>query len=159
MSLDHDRIEEVAREIETAFGRLTHPGDDKLLHPRCFDDMDIEAFYGGPHWRDVPSDVIDRENAALCFLSPKGFQFYLPAYMIWTLRNYDGGSASVLHTLYSLDPGEPDDELRAFQTSKFELLTPDQRRAIIDFLGLFQDHEDLGSVAERAMENYWGGSN
>jgi hypothetical protein len=157
MSLDHDRIQEVVRQIEAAFGGLDHPGDDKLLHPQCFDDMDIEAFYGGPHWRDVPSDLIAYENAALCFSSPEGFQFYLPAYLIWTLRNYEGESASVLHTLYSLDPGQAGDKLRAFQISKFGLLTPEQRRTIVDFLGLFRDHEDLGPVAESAMENYWGG--
>jgi hypothetical protein len=156
MPLDPDRIEELVRDIEAAFGHLDPPGDDKLLHPRCFDDMDIEAFYGAPHWRDVAPEIIGHENAALCFFSPEGFQFYLPAYMTWSLRHYESGSASVLHTLYSLDPGMWSGELRAFQLSKFELLTPEQRKTIVAFLDLFQDDEDLADLAENALENYWG---
>ncbi|MDH3791629.1 MAG: hypothetical protein OEU25_04280 [Rhodospirillales bacterium] len=120
--------------------------------------MDIEAFYGGLDWRDVPADVLAREHASLCFMSAWGFQFYLPAYMSWVLGNPEDPSASVEHVLYQFDPGAPNDELHPFQVSKYRLLTPDQVGAIVAFLEAFRHVEGRGALAEAALARYWRGA-
>lgn len=157
MAVDRTASAAAVARIAAAFGGLAHPGDGKLLHPQCRDDMDIEAFYGGLDWRDVPAGTLARENASLCFMSAVGFQFYLPAYMHWALGNPDDPSASIEHVLYELDPGAPEDELHAFQVSKYRLLTLDQAGAIVAFLEVFRQVEGRGALAEAALA-YWRGA-
>lgn len=151
------RSAEVAAQIEKAFSGVPHPGDARLLHPQCYDDMDIQAFYGGRHWRDIPEKVIARANAALCFFSPEGFQFYLPAYMLFALRHYRSSSSfSVDSTIYALCPSKGD--LEQFSLSKFSLLTGPQREAVVAFLEVMieeaEGHADT-AIARRALSRYW----
>ena len=157
VSIDSKRVKNIVHLIEAAFARVAHPGDDKLLHPDCRDDMDIVDFYGGVHWRDVAPDVVISGYAAPSFFSAEGFQFYLPAYMIWALRNHDGPEIAIESTLIALDPGERDDALHDFQVSKFALITPRQRLAIVAFLEVFRDVEDRGQYASLALDHYWNG--
>jgi len=143
--------------IEAAFADAKHPGDGRLLHPQCFDNSDIRDFYGGVRWRQVPAEVIERNNASLCFFGPEAFRFYLPAFLLWTLRNYrTSDSFTVDSTIYSLDPGQ--DDLRAFILSKLSALTAPQREAVVAFLEFMRDHSDGHADAEaaaRALDSFW----
>ncbi len=153
--VNDQRIDEVIAKIETAFAEVEHPGDDHLLHDECLDDSDIEDFYGGVGWRDVPSKMIDKNSASLCFFSPEAFQYYLPAYMIWVLQNYTTDSITISTTISSLN-AEPGD-LRRFVLSKLSLLTKPQRMAIIAFLEFLRDHlhDADAEEAEDALNSWW----
>ena len=60
-----------SRRSTAAFARRAAcPPDAELLHERCFDDNDIAALYGVAHWRELDDATIEREYAALSFLSP-----------------------------------------------------------------------------------------
>ena len=146
----------VMRAIEMAFADNPYPADKGLLHPQCMDDEDIRDFYGRTTWLNIPGEVIDRNNASLCFFSPEAYRFYLPAYLIWALRNFDSSdSFTVDSTIYSLTPGEGD--LRRFSLSKFALLDVDQRRAVLDFLKYLAEHGG-GMVDQHAVQKaiaYW----
>ncbi len=41
------------------------------------------------NWQDVPEEDIRFTDAVLSFLDPKGFHYYIPAYVVWYLRNID----------------------------------------------------------------------
>ncbi len=41
------------------------------------------------HWLDIPDNWIQNFSDIFCFLDPKGFRHYIPAYMIWGLKNYE----------------------------------------------------------------------
>ena len=100
-----DATEAIVNEIKGAFTDVPHPGDDLMLHPQCMDDNDVEEFYGGIHWHDVPGEIIERNNASLCFFSPEAYRFYLPAYLIWVLNNFATSNSFTLDsTIYSLAP-------------------------------------------------------
>lgn len=150
-----DRHTQVIRQIEAAFADVAYPGDDRMLHPDCFDDMDISAFYGSTSWRDIPSTTIAREYAAFSGASAAAFQFLIPAYMTWVLENIDEGDISVEHTLWSLDPDFSNGRFRDFQLSKFALLSREQCAAIIAFLTALVDHRYVGEDATAALENHW----
>lgn len=156
MSDPTDRYATTIRQIETAFTDVAYPGDDRMLHPDCYDDMDIAAFYGGTSWRDIPATTIAHENAALSFASAAAFQYLIPAYMIWTLETIDTGDGSIEHTLWSLDPDFSNGRFRDFQLSKFALLTPEQRSAIKAFLAALLDHRYVADDAKSALDNHWG---
>ncbi len=134
MSTDEAQVEVLIAAIEKAFAGVPFPGDHELLHSSCYDDNDIKAFYGVTDWRTVSANVIQVEHAALSFFSPEAFQFYLPAFLIWILRNYSTTQAFVVDsTIYSLNP-YTGAGLDAFVQSKFALFTCDQRGAVAQFL-------------------------
>lgn len=143
--------------IDAAFAGVVHPGD-VLLHPSCRDDTDIRPFYGVRDWRSIDSHLIETSDAALCFFSPAAFQYFLPAFMVWTLDNCStSDSFTVDATIYSLDPTTSDGPQQRFMLSKYALLSDQQRRAIVVFLEQMSknpDHCDA-EAAESALAKYW----
>lgn len=157
MALDPDAVDRAVAAIEAAFAGLAPPGDAALLHPRCMDDNDIAEFYGAPDWRDLAGEMLVRNYAAPAFLSAAGFRYYLPAFMIWSLRNAGRPEYLAEATLRAFDPGGAGEPLHSFQVSKFALFDSAQRKAVVTFLETFIADDDLGSLAEAALENYWSG--
>ena len=45
-------------------------------------------------WQDISDSKLCQFNDVLAFLDRKGLQFYLPAFMIWTLKHLDDGPHS-----------------------------------------------------------------
>ncbi|WP_377192896.1 DUF6714 family protein [Ruegeria meonggei] len=141
--------------IKAAFDCLEPPSDDELLHPDCMDDVDILEFYGGVKWQEMTDRMIVYGYAAPTAFSPKAFQYYLPAYLIWTLRNPDSPEYASESIIQALDPGTSKEMLHDFRKSKFSLLSLEQKEAVRRFLCHFANHPDLGEDAERALLNYW----
>lgn len=134
--------------IAEAFAGVPRPPNEALLHDDCRDDGDIVELYGVPDWREAPDKALERSYAALTFLSPAGFQYFLPAYLSWVLRHAGRASAVVDSTIWSLEatPGPHE----AFAASKFELLDDAQRTAVVSFLTTMASFEDVTPQLE-----YW----
>ncbi|WP_282154235.1 DUF6714 family protein [Ruegeria atlantica] len=147
--------EDLATRIIAAFDGLDPPADGELLHPECMDDVDILEFYGGVKWHEMTDQMIIYNYAAPTAFSAKAFQYYLPAYLIWTLLNSDSREYASESILLALDPGTSKEMLHEFRKSKFNQLTPAQKEAVLRFLYFFSDHPDLGEFAESALVNYW----
>jgi hypothetical protein len=150
-------LEAAVREIEAAFRDVTRPGDADALDPGSLDnhEVDIRALRGFSSWQSIPDDVIELENAGLTSLSPLAFQFYLPAYMKWSLLNFRATSAFTADaTVYALAPTSafPD---RSF--SRYALLSPAQVRAVVSFLRVMASSPDCADAkaAEQALRSYW----
>jgi hypothetical protein len=149
-------LEQTLATIEAAFADAPRPPDGELLHERCFDDNDIAALYGVPHWRELDDATVEREYAALSFLSPAGFRHFIPAYLSFALRRLDSGAAAVDSTIWSLSPVVyADPELRAFTTSKLEPLDERQREAVVAFLEAAGELGDEHVAAEAAKALAW----
>lgn len=142
-------------EIKQAFSATRMPSDDELLHPDCMDDVDILEFYGGVEWQSLSDHQIVYSYAALTAFSALAFQYYLPAYLIWTLRNKDSVEYASESTLLALDPGTEKEMLHDFRKSKFSRLDQAQVAVIRKFLQTLLEHDDLGPLALSALENYW----
>jgi hypothetical protein len=136
-------IDAIIAQIEAAFAFVLRPDNDALLWDQCFDDNDIAALYDVAHWRDVPDTMVENEYAALSFLSPAGFQHFIPAYMRWVLRHPDGGAAVVGSTLWALTP--------EWSLVKFGDFDAAQRAAVIAFLEAMTAFDE---DAWRGLE-YW----
>ncbi len=155
MVLDPDIIRTTVAEIELAFSGLSPPGDARLLHPQCMDDGDIVDFYGALDRRQLTDDSIISNYAAPSFFSAEAFQYYMPAFMIWSLNHCDTIEYAPESTIRAFDPTNENPGLYEFQVSKFALFTDRQCAAVIRFLQAFSPDPDLGSIARDAMNNYW----
>lgn len=81
--------ESVIKNIQNAFADNEFPGRDYLQGSyegsEPFDE--IEPFKSQKDWREIPSQVLDRQASALNFFSEAGLRFFLPAYLVADLND------------------------------------------------------------------------
>jgi hypothetical protein len=158
--------EGIVGEIRRAFGHVSR-GDGVTLHEATvIDDYGSDeeravarALDPDLDWQDVPDHLIEEHQETLCFVDVKGFCYYLPAYMVWALRHYDGNSNSFSldHSIYSLMSSEHK-ELREWQSERFSAFKDQQAKAICRFLRFMALQEDFvdTKAAREAIDAYWG---
>ena|SRR5438034_7183815 len=77
--------------IDEAFGGMPYPGDEQIVtHNRgdCSECERTQNALKGLYWRDLSFEILDHQREALTFMSPEGFRFYLPAFMIFSIMDY-----------------------------------------------------------------------
>lgn len=105
-------------------------------------------------WTAIPFSFISdlKYQDVMPFIDATGLRFYLPAYMIYILKEYKHSNSLIVHsTIYTLTRKSTVLELKV-------ILNEAQQQAIIHFLEccliLGDDYLDLHKVAER-LEAYW----
>lgn len=160
----------IIQEIKTAFGDMPYPGAECIVNDRGGNDLERkqirEEFSGYENWLDVPRDLLLQERDALPLFEPQGFRFYLPAYMLFTIEDYDGADTipeSIVHSLTLPDAGT---ELYEFVRERLVLFSEEQRKAILHFLEYLErcHAEDFTDICVgdwclptpcRAIERWW----
>ena len=148
-------LEAAAARVEAAFADVPRPGNPELLHPDCADDMDIEHLYAVSSWRELGDREVIGGYAALAFLSPAGFRYFVPAYLLWVLRNPDSAEAVVDSTVWAFHAEMYDASLRPFVRSKWELLDGPQRDAVAAFLEAMTPHQPDAATTLAAWRAWW----
>lgn len=157
----HQASLRVIQQIESAFAEVSRE-DGITLH-----EADVIDSYGSPAerlaarekdtdtcWQDVPAEVIARLYCSLTYLDPIAWRYYIPAYLVWTLKNYTTSDSNSLDsTLYSLDL-----TLEDYDLPKFEALNLAQSQAVSQFLTFIFQYGDtfLQQTAHSALTQYWG---
>lgn len=93
-----------------------------------------EGFSRYENWQDVSRELLLQERDALPLFEPQGFRFYLPAYMLFVLEDYEGADMipeSIVHSLTLPDAGT---ELYEFVRERLVLFNEEQRKAVLHFL-------------------------
>jgi hypothetical protein len=82
-------------------------------------------------WAAIPDETLEQFTVTFCFTDLKGFRFYIPAYMIWTVRHHRVSSSIIADTtIYAIDPSH-----YLFETMPFwKWFTADQVDAMTRFL-------------------------
>jgi hypothetical protein len=101
-------------------------------------------------WTAIPDETLQRFTVTFSFTDLKGFRFYIPAYMIWTIRNHRTSNSIIAdHTIYAIDPSH-----YLFKTIPFwHWFTREQVAAIMQFLEYAARNEDTldGQVARENL--------
>jgi hypothetical protein len=101
-------------------------------------------------WRRLVTDDLTNFTVTFCFTDLNGYRFYLPAYMIWTLKNYAVSDSIISdNTIYALDPTRYQFERRPF-TRYFDQKQLDAILAFLEFCCQNDDYLD-GDVARRNL--------
>jgi hypothetical protein len=157
-------IEELIQIIEMAFDGVPQPQDITLHVAEAHDnydyDLDIKHrqsdFIG--RWQDVPTEHIEKCQAALSYVDKIGMRFYLPAFMVWILKNFGSPRISAEHTLYTLDDHSNSKDLVEYHKEQFSLFTSAQLRACALFVKFCaNDTTDFTDsyFAEKSYQRYW----
>ena len=159
---------QLIEQITAAFAGVSREGGVSLHQTRVLDDAfpqesmdeagakDVDA-----DWREVPDSSIEKPDLHMSFLDPIGFRYYLPAYMVWQLKQ-DWGLVPWVDcnthdsALFSLTVHK-EPELRQWQEERFEMFTLEQGRAINRFLYFYAKYgEDFDQQhAQQALDSYW----
>lgn len=107
-------------------------------------------------WEEVPDSSLEECAAALTFLDPVSWRYYLPAYMVWFLGSSrsDPGSMAAFTLMYELGLHPPEVEHRI---EKFGVLDRNQGAAVLAFLRLVAEDDSYGSTREaaKAIDCHW----
>lgn len=90
-------------------------------------------------WQRIPDELLEEFTGTFSFTDLKGFRFYIPAYMIWTIRNHEISDSIISdHTVYALNINH-----HVFRDiSMLDWFTPAQISAILAFMKYCADHPD-----------------
>ncbi len=166
-----DALAEIARpaviaQITKAFEGVSREDGVSLHEARVIDDWGGEAARAearkidtDSRWQDVPVEWIEQLYDALSFLDPKGWRYYLPAYMLYSLRFYTSSSNAADSAVYSctLYTGSKHKDLTEWQLSCFRSLTVAQSRAVCQYLRFEATYGEADErAAQEALDAYWG---
>ena len=158
--------EDLIRIIYQAFDDVEQPKDLTLHVAEAHDAYDYtndqkhqkKDFIG--RWQDLPDAHILECQSALSFVDKIGMRYYLPAYMIWYLKNLDSEQTWNDHVLYSLDPSLSNPQLSAYHQERFSLFNKEQLKSCALFLKFCFTNSDAiqlsdPSFAQKQYERYW----
>jgi len=158
-------IPDVISEITRAFENVRLDDGISIQQARALDDyasvagqLAARAKDTEERWQDVPEEKLRNLEDVHAFLCPKGFRFYIPAYMIWVLHHlelHDRDSQLSESTVYSLDIGRPSDPWHADRKERFDLLDVRQKESVILFLECLIAEGDYETDARRYLADYW----
>jgi hypothetical protein len=157
--------EKIIKLVIDAFNGVDQPKNITLHVAEAHDNYDYthdddhrKSDYIGP-WQELPSSYIKKCQTALSYLDKIGLRFYLPAYMVWYLKNFGNRmEISHDHTLHSLDNHPNDQNLADNHKDRFSLFTTEQLTACAKFVKYcandktgFTDND----FAKKIYESYW----
>lgn len=100
---------------------------------------------------DVPEEDLQEFQSALSFYDEIGLRYYLPAYMAWDLRRFEGlegGTRSMLeYYLEQVDPRHP---------CRFGILNAFQSHTVYRFVRFLAEYSCYAHEMTAAIQNYWG---
>ncbi|ATB30677.1 DUF6714 family protein [Melittangium boletus] len=145
--------------IEAAFADTPKPGNDRIGHdPNDWESTELARAFKGRHWKELTPEELQYNSSS--FLSPEGFHYYFPAYLLAALEDHGN---LLPHTVFGLIlPGDATSEerrLRAWHLERFERFSADQKHAIREFLEYARDEAShyfsQGQAPSLALERYW----
>jgi hypothetical protein len=99
------------------------------------------------NWETIPSENLNKYQAALSYFDPEGMRFHIPAFMIADIKK-ELGVGPIFSLAY----------LNNYMLEKYTLLSPLQRKAVRAYLLLVKKDSnykpDVPHI-EQALTSYW----
>jgi hypothetical protein len=111
-------------------------------------------------WDEIPDSEIKECGSQLAHMSSEEFQYYLPAYMRYSVKHYQKPllDDDILgSTVFALSPSSKDKPLYSYAISQYAQLNSTQKLAIIQFLKFVATKADYieQPYAVEALDQYW----
>ena len=117
---------------------MSYPGAEQIVNDLGGGDLERkqirEEFSRYEDWRDVPRELLQREQDALPMFEPQGFRFYLPAYMLFSVEDYEGADIIPECIVGLLTLPDEGTEFYEFIRERLVLFSEEERKAILHFL-------------------------
>ena len=149
-------------EIESAFGAVSRDFGVTLHEAEVIDNygswderLKARQLDRDRKWQDVPDKDIEEHYSILSFLDLKGFHYYIPAFMRWSLRHHNTSTSSSCDSaVFALCPSNKP-ELRDGVLERLNVFDEEQARVICRFLRYMAEYAE-NDTARKAVELHWG---
>lgn len=144
-------------EILKTFERTSPPDINDLTVDQSNDSAALSACLGGVQWWLVDNQALANNFDNLPFLTPHAFHYYLPAFLLSSLRYFEPDNLLLQHTVYSLAPFKSSSADPRFRARR-ELFTASEVGIIVSFLNCILADERMYALyddAKRGLTKFW----
>jgi hypothetical protein len=145
---------ELLENIINGFSQVPYPGENDLTyHPLGFD----EDFYDsikGKTWQELDTAMLQYHHGCIGILTPKGFQYYLPAFLVADLKDENGTIISEMLIIElstcATNSGSPVKGLSGHQwfSERMTLFSKEQVEALLNFLNYYKTPDQINETIE-----------
>ena len=149
--------DDIIRQITDAFAETVQPASEALVNNHCCECAEVSAIYAPKRWMDVSlDDVLRGRETAL--LSAAAWRYYLPAFMIWAIREPHAVDVLQDNLVYQLEPPADGRGVPEWFDERAQGFTVPQRRAIVAYLEWYRARDEatwarLGTEPPRHVYN------
>ncbi|MBE0537247.1 MAG: hypothetical protein IH624_16410 [Phycisphaerae bacterium] len=106
MSQEGAEIARLASKIYNAFSGIEYPGDDEIAPADGLEEKEVADALRSKDWRELDSKFLNNYCiASITFLHFRAYRFFLPAFLLATVKDYGKVPEIVQDTVFSLlDP-------------------------------------------------------
>jgi hypothetical protein len=123
------------KQIEIAFREEQYPGDDHLTQGSSMEAVEVGDFLRGRSWQDLRLAELARNHASLFFMTPEALHYYIAAFLIASVRDYNDSDQVPSSLLSLLNPfALNDSDYRSRFRQRYDLFNSSQKDAIRAFL-------------------------
>lgn len=140
-----EKIEYLKNEIFKAFANVEQPAKDNIALHECEECRGVREDFANVRWQEASDELLEGSYDKLPLFSPQAFNYFLPAFLIYTLDNFDDFYSEVCEfTLYALTPEkswiDEKGEISKWYKQKFAPFTLAQMNLIYQFLALAKEN-------------------
>jgi len=153
--------EELVRQIVAAFASTPHPAREALANNHCCECVEVSRAYAGKPWTQIAlEDILAGRETAL--LTAAAWRYYLPAMLIWCLREPDAVDVLADNLVYQLEPPDGEHGVSEWFGERAVGFSESQRAAVVAYLDWYRERDEArwaGSAPPRHVYRalaYWG---
>jgi len=104
------------------------PLESEIVTHKCLECNLIRDDFAGLDWDVVSNSVLKRNCSSLPFFTPKALRYYLPAFMVYYLRQDDLDCVESL--VYELLP----DSIDEYNSDRIDIFSENEKKIVVDFI-------------------------
>ena len=149
--------------IKEAFSNIAYPGDNNICYKnnygRDYEGNQMAMFFRGKTWEQITLKSLRDEynndgSACLSFMSPEAYRYYLPAYMIIAINEYEDADVIGDSAIHALSFPQ-DNELIKFWIQRNSNFSDKQEEAITKFLQFMHENHELDDEIMIKTLRFW----
>jgi hypothetical protein len=148
-----DRYRLLISNIKRAFSEVAYPGDDDIISTPdhrlfCEECRELHDVFVGEIWTDLlnDDDWLGWLDHGMSFFSDAGWQYYLPAFLIQSIRQRE---FSFLYFSPNKDP-----RLVKYWKARINRLTVDQCWVIVEYLRIVVEEDSKSERNKEALQHW-----
>ena len=143
--------------IMDAFSSTPHPGMQNTTEHSCGECDELRNTFGPMEWEAIPQDIIDDNFGQLSLFTPEAYRYFLPAYLLRCLDNFDPDNMVCEFVIYSLTP-DNNENGKQWAAERHDLLDQKQKDAMVAFLKhvlAAESFKDFHTEAADGLRRCW----
>lgn len=160
VEVNKEKIEHLKSEIIKAFAETEQPAKDNIALHECEECRSVREDFANVKWQEASNDLLEDNFGQISLFSSQAFNYFLPAYLLYTLNNFDDGSLGVCEfTLYAVTPDknwkDKNGTISFYWIKQFSLFTSAQMNCVYQFLVLAKQNP-IYSYDAKLIEKAFG---